>query len=74
MLIATIGLMPPASTRFGLLVHKPLIGPGVLFALLLSVIVFDIAVRRKPYAATLVACLLTAAVFPYRKLSATHPS
>ena len=23
MLIATIGLMPPASTRFGLLVHKP---------------------------------------------------
>ena len=73
MLIATIGLMPPASTRFGLLVHKPLIGPGVLFALLLSVIVYDIATRRKPYLATVLACLLTAAVFPISKALSYTP-
>ncbi len=73
MLIATIGIMPPAITRYAILVHKPLIAPAVLYALLLSVIVFDIATRKKPYAVTVVASLMTAALFPLSKALSLTP-
>ncbi len=73
MLIATIGIMPPAITRYATFVaHQPVIAPAVLYALLLSVIVFDLATRRRPYAVTILASLLTIAVFPLsRALSYT---
>lgn len=73
MLIATIGIMPPASTRIAILVNMPFIAGGVLFALLLSVIVFDIATRGKPYLVTVVACLLSASVFPVTKALSYTP-
>jgi len=64
MLIATIAITPQAINRYAILVHKPLITPVVLYTLLLSVIIFDIATRKRPYAVTIIASLLTAAVFP----------
>jgi hypothetical protein len=73
MLIATIGIMPPAITRYAILVHQPLIAPAVLYTLLLSVIVFDMATRKKPYAVTILASLATIAVFPLSKALSYTP-
>jgi hypothetical protein len=74
MLIATIGIMPPAITRYAVFVaHQPLIAPAVLYTLLLSVIAFDIATRRRPYAVTILAALATAAVFPLSKALSYTP-
>ena len=73
MLIATIGIMPPASTRIALIVHLPFIAGAVLYALLLSVIVYDVAVRRRPYMVTVITCLATAAIFPISKVLSYAP-
>jgi len=74
MLIATIGIMPPAITRYAVFVaHQPLIAPAVLYTLLLSVIAFDIATRKKPYAVTILASLATVAVFPLSKALSNTP-
>lgn len=64
MLIATISIMPPAIVRFSLRVHKPFLGPTVLLALLLSVVVFDTVKRRRPYAVTIIAGIIAFAIFP----------
>lgn len=64
MLIATISIMPPAIVRFSLRVHKPFLGPAVLAALLLTVVIFDIVKRRRPYAVTIIAGVIAFAIFP----------
>jgi hypothetical protein len=59
MLLATIGIMPPAITRFILGTHLPGAATGiVLLVLVLSVVVFDIWTRRKPYRATVICGVL----------------
>ena len=67
MLIATISIMPPAINRYAILVHKPLIAPVGLLLLLLSVVVFDIWTRRRPYAVTVIVSILAYSVFPVAK-------
>jgi hypothetical protein len=73
MLIATIGIIPPASTRIAIFLRLPFIAGGVLFALLLTVIAFDIATRKRPYLVTVVACALTASIFPVTKALSYTP-
>jgi hypothetical protein len=64
MLIATISIMPPAIVRFALHIHKPLFSPIAMLVLLLSVVAYDIATRRKPYVTTLVAGVIAFGMFP----------
>lgn len=64
MLIATISIMPPALVRLSLHVHKPLLSPVVMLVLLLSVVVFDIATRRRPYLTTVIAGVISFGLFP----------
>jgi len=72
MLIATISIMPPAIVRFALHVHKPSLSPIAMLVLLLSVVVYDIATRRKPYVTTLAAGVIAFAMFPLQQCSATQ--
>ncbi len=65
MLLATLNLLPPATTRFFVfIIHRPALNAPTLLAFTLSLIVFDLITRRKPYAATVIGSLLVLSVFP----------
>jgi hypothetical protein len=65
MLLATIGIMPPAINRIQLLFHLPVFAiPLWMLALALAVVVFDLWTRRRPHYATVVAFLLIFSVQP----------
>jgi hypothetical protein len=65
MLFATFNLLPPATTRlFVFILHAPAFNTVTLFAFTLSVLVFDLVQRRKPYAVTLVGTLVDLSTFP----------
>jgi hypothetical protein len=65
MLLATLNLLPPATTRlFVFILHKPALNAPTLFAFTLSLIVFDIITRRKPYAVSVIGGLIVLSVFP----------
>ena len=58
-------LLPPATTRlFVFILHKPALNAPVLIAFTLSLIVFDLIIRRKPYAVTVIGTLIVLSVFP----------
>ena len=63
MLLATIGIMPPAITRVQLMMHWPGFAvPLWMLGLCLAVVVFDVATRRRPHYATVVGTLVTFSV------------
>ncbi len=63
MLLATIGIMPPAITRIQLIMHWPGFAvPLWMLALCLAVVVFDVATRKRPHSATIVGTLVTFSV------------
>jgi hypothetical protein len=63
MLLATIGIMPPAITRIQLIMHWPGFAvPLWMLALCLMVIAFDVWTRRRPHYATIVGTLVTFSV------------
>ena len=63
MLFATIGVMPPAITRFQLMMHWPGFAiPLWMLMLCLAVLVFDVATRKRPHYATVVGTLVTFSV------------
>ena len=66
MLLATIDILAPAITRWpvALIQAKPGLVGLVMVVLILSVLVYDLCTRRRPYAATVVATLLTLSVQP----------
>jgi hypothetical protein len=65
MLLATLNLLPPATTRlFVFIVHKPALNAVTLFAFTISLFVFDLISRRKPYGVTVIGSLLVLSVFP----------
>ena len=65
MLLATFNLLPPATTRlFVFIMHKPALNAPVLIAFTLSLIVFDLVTRRKPYAATVIGSIMVLSTFP----------
>jgi hypothetical protein len=65
MLLATLNLLPPATTRlFVFILHKPALNAPTLFAFTISLIVFDLITRRKPYAVSVIGCLIVLSVFP----------
>ncbi len=65
MLLATIGIMPPAINRIQLLFHLPEFAiPLWMLALAVPVLVYDLWTRRKPHYATVVAFLLIFSVQP----------
>ena len=65
MLLATLNLMPPATTRFFVfIIHKPALNGPVLLAFTLSLLVFDLVTRRRPYAVTILGGVIVATVFP----------
>lgn len=66
MLLATIGIMPPAISRWPVLIHhhsEPMIGV-VFLCFCLIVVGFDLVTRRKPHYATVVCSLLVLSVNP----------
>lgn len=65
MLLATLNLLPPATTRlFVFILHKPELNAPTLFAFTLSLIVFDLISRRRPYAVTVIGSILVLSIFP----------
>ena len=65
MLFATFNLLPPATTRlFTVIFHAPALNTVTLIAFILSVLVFDVIVRRKPYAITIIGTLVDLSTFP----------
>ena len=65
MLLATFNLLPPATTRlFLFILHKPALNTPVLISFTLSLLVFDLITRRKPYAATVIGSLMVLSTFP----------
>ena len=65
MLFATFNLLPPATTRlFVIILHSPAFNTPVLVAFTLSVLVFDLIKRRKPYAVTIIGTLVDLSTFP----------
>ncbi len=65
MLFATFNLLPPATTRlFTFIFHAPALNTVTLFVFILSVVVFDVVVRRKPYAVTIIGTLVDLSTFP----------
>jgi hypothetical protein len=63
MLLATIGIMPPAITRFQLMMHWPGVAvPLWMLVLCLMVVGFDVWTRRRPHYATIVGTLMTFSV------------
>ena len=65
MLLATLNLLPPATTRlFVFIIHKPALNAPTLFAFTLSLIVFDLITRRKPYAISVIGSIIVLSVFP----------
>lgn len=66
MLIATLGIMAPAISRWPLqfMVERPIWITVFLFAEVFSVLVYDLVTRHKPYGQTVVASLLIPALMP----------
>ncbi len=65
MLLATVGILPPAITRFQLLMHWP--GFAVLLwmlAMALPLVFFDVWTRKRPHYATLITFVLIFSVRP----------
>jgi len=65
MLFATFNLLPPATTRlFIFIFHVPALNTVTLVTFTLSVLVFDLITRRKPYAVTIVGMIVDLSTFP----------
>jgi uncharacterized membrane protein YozB (DUF420 family) len=66
MLLATIGIMPPAITRWpvAILHQKPFLIGVVFLCFCLAVVVFDLWTRHRPHYATVVCSLLVLSVQP----------
>ncbi len=63
MLLATIGIMPPAINRFQLIMHWPGIAiPLWMLTFCLMVMAFDTLTRRRPHWATVLGTLVTFSV------------